>query len=448
MKPVAAALVIALAFAASPAQSEAERAKAFFDLLVKQDFAGAVATFNDAMLKAMPEAKLKEFWTTVISQAGAFQKHESERVEPRGANRTVILRSAFARMKADVSISIDAAGRVGGLGMRPVPPPPLPSAPPAYADPASFTERDVVVGSGEWQLPGTLSTPAGAGPFPAVVLVHGSGPNDRDESIGPNRPFRDLAHGLASRGVAVLRYDKRSRVHGARMASIPRMTVQHETVDDAVAGVALLMSTPLVARDRVFVLGHSLGGMLLPRIAAGAPGAAGFIAMAAPARALERAMLEQTEYLANADGVVMADEQARIDAMRALSARVAALTEADAGSRENIGGAPASYWLDLRGFDAPEAARVITRPLLVLQGERDYQVMPAEYERWKTSLAGRAGVTFKSYPALNHLFIAGTGRSVPLEYSLPGHVAEEVVRDIADWIKVRISHERFLPLTL
>lgn len=220
------------------------------------------------------------------------------------------------------------------------------------------------------------------------------------------------------------------------MGAVIGFTVAHETVDDAVLAVETLAATPAIARDRIFVLGHSLGGMLVPRIAAAAPRAAGFIVLAGPARTLERAMLEQTEYMAALDGTVSPEEQGQIDRMRALAAQVAALTSADAASKASIGGAPASYWLDLRGYDPPEAAKAVKRPMLVVHGERDYQVTMAEFERWKTALGARTDVTLKSYPALNHLFIAGTGPGTPLEYSVPGrHVAEEVVDDIAAWIR-------------
>jgi dienelactone hydrolase len=74
-------------------------------------------------------------------------------------------------------------------------------------------------------------------------------------------------------------------------------------------------------------------------------------------------------------------------------------------------------------------------PLLVLQGERDYQVTMQEYARWKRALAGSATATFRSYPALNHRFMAGTGKSLPVEYLVPSHVAEDVIRDLADFIR-------------
>jgi dipeptidyl aminopeptidase/acylaminoacyl peptidase len=214
------------------------------------------------------------------------------------------------------------------------------------------------------------------------------------------------------------------------MMQLGGATVKQETVDDAVAAAVLLRSTPRIDPRRVVVLGHSLGGMLIPRIAADAPQAAGFIVMAGAARSLDQAMLEQARYLAQLDGSVTSLEQQAIDQMEKQQAAVQALTP----NSPPVGNIPATYWLDLRGYDPPTAAKAITRPLLVLQGERDYQVTPAEYARWQSALAGSRTATFHLYPGLNHLFITGTGPASPAEYSTPGHVAEDVIRDIVAWV--------------
>jgi alpha-beta hydrolase superfamily lysophospholipase len=197
----------------------------------------------------------------------------------------------------------------------------------------------------------------------------------------------------------------------------------------------MLRSQPRIDSARVFVLGHSLGGMLVPRIAAADSKLAGAIVMAGAARPLERAILEQTTYLANADGTVTPDEQKAIDEAQTLVDAVAALTPANATGAKPLMNVPVSYWLDLKGYDPPAAAKGVTVPMLVLQGERDYQVTPAEFARWKDALGTRRDVAFHSYPALNHLFIAGAGRSLPAEYDQSSHVAEDVVNDIAAWIK-------------
>jgi alpha-beta hydrolase superfamily lysophospholipase len=271
----------------------------------------------------------------------------------------------------------------------------------------------------------------------AGTRVHGSGPNDRDETVGANKPFKDLATGLASRGIAVLRYDKRTRVHGGKVAGLTGFTVHQEAIEDVLEAVKALRAQPRIDSARVFVLGHSLGGMLIPRIGTADPTIAGLIVLAGAARPLEEAIVAQTRYLAAADGTVSPEEQQGIDRAAALAESVRALKPADATSGRMLSGAPPSYWLDLRGYDPPSAARHVKAPMLILQGERDYQVTPEEFAKWKAALGSRPDVTFHSYATLNHLFIAGAGSSLPAEYHVPGHVAEDVIRDIASRILAR-----------
>ena len=433
-------LMAVIAFAAQqvqlPADDPVTHAQAVLAALGAGDFAKVDSQFTDRMKAALPNG-LEPSWTTVTTQTGAFKSCGTTRVQTMANMQVTVTPCEFAHAKLDAQITFDRQGKIAGIFFRPPTAPAAPYSPPAYAAPASYTESDVKVGSGEWTLPGTLTMPMGDGPFPALVLVHGSGPNDRDETILGNKPFKDLALGLASRGIAVLRYDKRTKVYPGRIAGIANFTVQQEVVDDALAAVKTLRAQPRIDPARVFVLGHSLGGMLIPRIAADDASLAGVIVMAGAARPIEQAILEQIEYIANADGKVTPEEQTQIDDARKLVDTVRALTPEDAKNPQPIFGAPASYWLDLRGYDPPAAAKNVTQPMLVLQGERDYQVTMAEFARWKSALAGRSNVTFHSYPALNHLFIPGTGQSLPAEYETPGHVDEAVVRDIADWMKMK-----------
>ena len=310
--------------------------------------------------------------------------------------------------------------------------------PPAYAKPALFKEKDVVVGNGEWQLPGTLSMPTGNGPFPAVVLVHGSGPNDRDETVGRNKPFRDLAWGLASQGVAVLRYEKRTRQYAVKMAkSLEGFTVNEETVADALEAVSLLRRTNGIDAGKVFVLGHSLGGMVAPRIGARDPAVAGLIILAGAARPIEDLMLEQTLYQASLAGELSAEAKQRVEAIKRQIAAVKSLSKTNLPPGLLLG-APASYWLDLKDHNPPAAAKALKQSLLVLQGEKDCQVsFKADFAAWRQALANRQDATLKSYPALNHLFIEVAGQSTGAEYQQPGHVAEPVIADIAAWIRSR-----------
>jgi dienelactone hydrolase len=414
----------------------AARAKEAVGFLSAQNFAAVEAQFTEQMTAALPAGRLGATWTALVAQVGPFKSCGSDvRIRSLSDKQMVITPCEFERAKVDIQIAFNRDGRISGLAVRPALPPPAPYALPPYASPAAYTEEELTIGGPEWPLPATLAMPVGQGPFPALVLVHGSGPNDRDETLGPNKPFKDLAAGLASTGVAVLRYDKRTKVHPAKLAAVADFTVKQEVVDDVLEAVRALRLNPKVNRARVFVLGHSLGGMLIPRIGAADPSLAGLIVMAGAARSLEDAIVEQTRYIAMADGVISPEEQARIDEAARVAARVKALTPKDAKSGANISGAPASYWLDLRGYDAPSAAKALEAPMLVLQGERDYQVTMDELAKWKAALGSKPGVTFRTYPALNHLFMPGTGKSLPPEYDAPSHVAEDVIRDIADWIK-------------
>ncbi|MGE3489858.1 MAG: alpha/beta fold hydrolase [Vicinamibacterales bacterium] len=419
--------------AQEPTQNREARARSFIELMAGGQYAQAFELFTPQMKAAMPVDRLSATWNGLTAQAGPFQRQVATSVMPRGMLSVVVVTCAFEHAAFDVQVTVNPATLVGGLAIRPSALA-VAYAPPAYANPAAYVESEVTVGTGQWALPGTLTMPVAFDPAPAVVLVHGSGPGDRDATVGQIKQFKDLALGLASRGIAVLRYDKRTRVHADLVRDLPDLTVKEETIDDAIAAVQLLRSTSGVDPNRIVVLGHSLGGMLVPRIAAAGPPVAGFVVMAGAARPLPQAVAEQARYLAQADGAINAEEQAQISQIEQMMARVDALGPKDASNRERIFGAAASYWLDLRGYDPPAAAAHVKQPMLVLQGERDYQVTMEEFSRWKSALAGRTDVVFHSYATLNHLFVAGTGKSVPAEYNTPGHISEAVVRDVATWI--------------
>ncbi len=419
--------------AASPAAPDnVTRSRAIVTALGNQEFASIEAQFTEAVRTAVPPGRLGTIWATILAQAGAFKGCAADpRVRSIADKQMVITACEFERAKLDVQIAFDSDGKISGFALRP---PAMPYTPPSYANAAAYTEEDLSIGSPEWRLPGTLTVPVGAGPFPALILVHGSGPNDRDESIGANRPFKDLALGLASRGIAVLRYDKRSKVYGAKMAASSSITVKDEVVDDVGEAIKALQGRPRIDRARIYVLGHSLGGMLIPRILAAHSGIAGGIVLAGAAQHLEDAIVEQSRYLAMLDGTVSAAEQAQIDEATKAAAEIKALGPADVVSGKQVMHVPAAYWLDLKDYDPPAAAAALKTKLLVMQGERDYQVTMADLARWKAALASRPGVTIHSYGGLNHLFMRGTGPASPAEYETPSHVDELVVRDIASWI--------------
>lgn len=395
-------------------------------------FDAAVEPFDQTMKRVLPAGKLDEVWNGVIEQFGTFEESAETRVEQVQQYTLVFVTCKFALGKLDAKVVFNPQGEIGGLFF-------VPSGkyqPPGYVDRRKFDEEEVTLGTGLLRLPGTLSIPKGEGPFPAIVLVHGSGPNDRDETIGPNKPFRDLAQGLASRGIAALRYEKRTKAHPILMSlSSGNVTVNEETVDDALVAVKLLRNHARIRPDGVFILGHSLGGMLIPRIAQGNEAIAGFISLAGSARPLEDLALDQTRYILSLDGELTEEDNARIEKLEAQVARVKSPDLSLSTPPEDFPlGVPASYWIDLRDYDPAKEIKAVQRPILVLHGERDYQVTTEDFERWRMALTGRDNARLISYPELNHLFIAGSGKSTPQEYSAPGNVAAVVIEDIAEWI--------------
>jgi pimeloyl-ACP methyl ester carboxylesterase len=270
-------------------------AQKFVELLATGEFFKAVENFDDVMTKAMPEEKLKQVWQTVLKQAGQFKKQAGVRTEILPKYESVYITCQFEKGPLDVKVVFNREKKITGLWFVPTQ---KEYTPPDYVELNSFKEKDVVIGQDDWTLPGTLTIPDTKSPFPAVVLVHGSGPNDRDESIGPNKPFRDLAWGLASQKIAVLRYEKRTKVHSQKLMNFKgKFTVKEETVDDALAAVGLLRGIEGIDEQKIFVLGHSLGGMLAPRIGMQDSKIAGLIIMAGTTRPIEEVMLEQVNYI-------------------------------------------------------------------------------------------------------------------------------------------------------
>jgi dienelactone hydrolase len=339
-------------------------------------------------------------------------------------------------MVLDVRVVFNADKQVTGLFFK-QPKSNYEFKPPSYAQPESYREKEVVVGTGEWELPGTLTLPKGDGPFPAAVLVHGSGAHDRDETIGPNKPFRDLAWGLASQGIAVLRYEKRNNVHAARMLALKdKLTVKEETIDDALEAVAVLRKQKEIDAKRIFVIGHSLGALVAPQIGTRDPGIAGLVLMAGNARPLEDVILEQITYIQSLQGESSGENREELDKIKKQVERAKDLKlTPDAPAAELPLGIPAAYWLALRAYNQTETASRLKQPILIAQGERDYQVTMDDFNLWKKALASHGNAAFRSYPKLNHLFMEGEGKAKPAEYEKAGHVSRELVDDLAAWIK-------------
>ena len=302
-------------------------------------------------------------------------------------------------------------------------------------------EKIIIGQGGEYPLNGILSLPDGeSGPVPAAVLVHGSGSTNMDEKIYENKPFRDLAEGLSARGIAVIRYDKRSFIYGRKLVKNHSFTVFEETIEDAVSAAALLRSDARINGDKVFIIGHSMGGMLAPRIDAMGGNFAGLIIMAGTPRRLEEMLFEQYGDLAATYkgllGLIVKNQTA---GLRKKLTGIYEMDDEKAKSINVMGGARAWYFKEMGEHDSPSYLEKTQKPILIMQGGMDQQVRAeTDFKMYKELLAGRDNVFFKLYPELNHLFmpaIYGKLKDLKKEYKIPAKVEARVMDDIAAFIK-------------
>jgi uncharacterized protein len=392
-------------------------------LLWEERFTDIHDLFAPTLRAMVTTEALSTGWNAAKAQAGSITSTGTPVTEPApGGGATLVKVPVTAEHGPfTIVVTVTDAGELAGLRLTPgrAADPAAPWEPPGYADTDAFDEREVTIGTGPTAVPGTLSLPHRTGP--GVVLLTGSGPNDRDSTLGPNKPLKDLAWGLATLGIAVLRFDKVTHAHGAAARANRAFTLVDEYLPHALAAIHQLQQHT----DRVYVLGHSLGGTVAPRVAAAEPSTAGVVILAGGAQPLHWAAVRQLRHLGTPQSAV--DEMAR----RATVVDSPGLTP-DTPDDDLPFTVPAAYWLDLRGYDPVATAAALDTPILVVQGGRDYQVtVDDDLTRWQ---AGLPDATVRVYPADNHLFFPGTEPSTPAEYETPQHMDLDVITDIATWL--------------
>jgi uncharacterized protein len=417
---------------AQPQTSAIKITDAFLQQLFSGNYALATGYFDSLMLKNIPEERLQMVWETLLRQAGPKQNVERVTTEAYGSVVTCIYHTRFEKMYLDIRISVTNESKIGGLYFSPAQPMTSYREPP-YADKASYNEkeRELVIDA-EHRLGGTFTLPDGiAQPKAVVIMVHGSGAHDRDETYGPNKPLKDLAIGLAGEGIASYRYDSRAKTHPHLIAAEGNAAGLEKTIlEDVFRAIDLVKSEEMFRKSKVIVLGHSLGGMLAPMIATREKRVDGIIMLAANARPLTELVREQVRYLSNGQ-----TPEGMEELMQQLERVEKGNFDLQTPSLELPLGASAGFWKEIMAYDQQATASKWKKPILILQGHRDYQVTMRDFELWKKALARHKKATFLSYEKLNHFFHEGTGRSFPAEYLIESHIPEYVMRDIGEWVR-------------
>lgn len=375
---------------------------------------------DETVRSAISVEQLSSLWEGLESQMGVYcsngEWHDLDGI-PGGKWCNL----SFGNGKAALVIVYGTDGKIAGLQIAPPLPEPVENISDIYRLADGWEEKDLSVHTGRFNMPGKLTLPSsavkqgGLEGIPVLILVHGSGPNDMDETLGPNRMFKELAAALSHKGIAVLRYDKRTYTYGEDAFADPSApTVEEECTDDALS--AALLADSLGFRE-IFIAGHSLGAGMAPYIATqGKSLIDGIIMLAAPASTMRETIEHQLETLS---GFNPPEELDKI--------------------RRAFDDIPQCY-IDGVDYDKSAVMSGLCKeqyPMLFLQGERDYQVLPEELGLWKTwvdEAGGNANTAFISYPGLNHIFHEGEGEPSPAEYAVQGRIPAKVIDDIAGFI--------------
>lgn len=437
-------LVLALSLAltgcgeeASPSYPEQEElALALVANMQSGEFAAVFDTFTPEMQEALSAEDLEAAWLNVTAAIGTYTAHRALSVKENNGIISAEVIEDYSEMGLVFLIAFDGENRVAGLRLNYAP---LEETVEASGN---FTEESITVTADEnYPLDGILTLPNGVEKPPVVVLVHGSGPSDKDETVYMNTFFKDLAHALAEQGVASIRYDKRTYTYGEEIAAMDATDefIRIETLDDANAAIALALADGRVDPARVYLGGHSMGGMLMPAILAENPQLAGGISMAGTLRQLWEVSYDQNVeamevLLPTLTAQELADLQPQLDQIEYDFAVLRNGLAAASGSGMLLG-VPVAYWQSLEKYSGMNYLDEITAPMLILQGTADFQVFPeTDYLLWQQALSGRDNVQFYLYEDLNHLFMPTAGYRTVEEYTVKRTVDALFVADIAAFV--------------
>lgn len=409
-------------------------ANEFFKLLQEEKFTQAYSFFDDTLKTKIKEDGLKKLWEGIGGQFGKAESLDAIQSKAQGEFFAVTVEGHFEKGNQNFILGFNKAQKIVGIFLAPAKRT-VEYIKPAYVDTSSYIEKSVYLGPQKTQLAAIVTTPKNVKNFPMVVFVHGSGPSDMDETVGANKPFKDIAGGLATKGIGSIRYVKRTLVYPNEFSA--PYTVKEEVLDDAAAAIAMARTTVGADSKNIFVFGHSLGGMLAPRIATTAPDLAGIIMAAAPARKLTDIIIDQNKYMLEVSGDTTAAMKQQLDK---------AIVEINKSRIVQLGtsikpdsvilGLPAKYWADLNAYNQVAVAKALVKPrIFVVQGGNDFQVGKTDFDLWNAALSQKKNAKLKFYPDLNHLLSPQMTKGTSSQYQLPVSVSDVLVSDIASWIK-------------
>ncbi|MCQ6536078.1 alpha/beta hydrolase [Bacillus mycoides] len=405
------------------------KSAAYLEQFQKNDFDQLYKNVTHEMNSKLPKDEFASKWNALISQLGPALDTESEVFSSKDKNGKVSITTVHRKNNLQTTFVYTKDGKVTDVQTQ---------LQPLIVKPekgGKWEESSIKVGYNEKKLNGLLTLPKGVEKPPVAILLQGSGPNNMDSIIGTglNRPFADIAHGLAENGIASIRYDKRSYAYPNDVSD-----VETEYLYDAKEAVRLAKEDKRVDSNRIYLIGHSQGGLLGPKIAQDNPEIKGFVSMAGTLRRLEDIVLTQTTLRLEQENLSNERKKEELDNTKAGVDKIKKLNSSD--KTEVILGYPASYWNSLNKIDGASIVKNLSIPMFIIQGTTDFHVLEkVDYKLWQETLEDKDNVSFKVYPGLSHLFMPG-GSADKFDgsiYNKPAHVDSQVIKDVSGWINAQ-----------
>ena len=421
------AIKIILAFSVLPlfsfAQTAEENGTSFIQKFFAKNFNDAISYFDESVKSQITPDFLMKTEETIGQQIGNFKKILDVNEENEAPYKVLYYYSEFEKMNLDIKLTFNDKNKIVGFFF----------IPHKEIDKDKNKKPDYNIPSDNISLPGTLLIADTNNQKKLVILIHGSGPNDRDETILDNKPFKDIAEGLLHHGISSYRFDKRTMV--APLLCIgPDFNIDDEVTNDVVNIIQYFHKNDTFKLYQIYIIGHSLGALMAPRIALKAGNQlSGVVMLAAPGRSLDKLLLEQYEYLDSLNPTKEMNAE-----VKKVKKQINYLNSANfnlSSPKDSLPlNADAAYWKSLKDYDQIRTIEKVHIPVLILQGEKDYQVTMKDYSLWQKATKNNPKVSMKSYATLNHAFMENKGIPGPASYSIKQTIPSLVIKEIALWI--------------
>lgn len=421
----------------SPASAQQSDLEPLSQLMITQlgrkQFDSVYHRFSEDLRRQLSLHRIESSWEHFEEKYGALVSKGESVITPKDSLWISETKIAFESKSFIVQLTFNHRSELCGFFIRNIN---LPYSPPDYAKPQHFREYHLTVAAKGYSNKGILSLPVNRGRYPLVIISGGSGPTDMDGTIGPNKPYQDIAWALASGNIAVYRFDKRTRNRdNLDTAKQDRFGVKEEYIDDMIAVVDYFRRHEQINPGEIYILGHSQGGYMLPAFARSMGNKVkGYINLAGNYSTLAPMLEYQFGYFKqqSSDSAAIAAYESLIAKARYMQQNI---RNKHALKDSLIPGLTPYYLEDMEDHSpAMLVKHLYNKNVLVIHGGRDYQVPVPEAEAWEKALSSSCCATFKVFGKLNHIMQEGEGLSTPAEYDKQQNIPQYLTDYISEWV--------------